>query len=83
MVDGQTDAGKPNQPILLDTKALINLTMTDYEEASGQYRDLLGISIWAQNGKLLFSSNWTGTQTVEKVVEAGNLEIHQFTELPE
>ncbi len=76
------DVTDPNNPILITSQALLNFTMTDYEDASGQYRDLLGISVWAKNGALLFSSNWTGTQTIEQAIEAGNLEIHQFTSQP-
>ena len=76
------DVTDPNNPILLDTQSLLNFTMTDYEEASGQFRDLLGISLWAKNGQLLFSSNWTGAQTIEQAIEAGNLEIHHFTAIP-
>jgi hypothetical protein len=78
-IEDVTDA---NNPILLTTQAFLNFTMTDYEEASGQYRDLLGITVWDRNGDLLFSSNWTGTQTIEQAIEAGNLEIHQFTSQP-
>ena len=76
------DVTDPNNPILITSQAQLNFTMTDYEDASGQYRDLLGISVWAKNGSLLFSSNWTGVQTIEQAIEAGNLEIHQFTSQP-
>ena len=48
------DVTDPNNPILLTSQAFINFTMTDYEEASGQYRDLLGVTVWDRNGESAF-----------------------------
>jgi hypothetical protein len=37
--------------------------------------DLIGISLWSKDGKLLFSSNWSGTKTVQQLLNGGNLSV--------
>ena len=47
--------------------------MTDKGDP-GRY-DSIGVTLW--NGStLLFSSEWNGAKTTEKVIEGGNLVVH-------
>jgi hypothetical protein len=38
--------------------------------------DLIGVSLWAKNGSLLFSSNWNGVKTIDQMLNGGNLKVY-------
>lgn len=73
-----TDVTDPLNPILIADDATLQLTMCDNGEpgTKGATQDTLGITVWNNDGSLLFSSNWNGTQTVEQPLDGGNLQIH-------
>ena len=47
--------------------------MTDKGEPGSS--DSIGVTLWNVN-TLLFSSEWNGAKTLEKVVQGGNLVVH-------
>jgi hypothetical protein len=58
----------------VDGNATLQVTMTDKGEPGGA--DTIGITVWNKSGGLWFSSEWTGTRTVEDVLGGGNLVVH-------
>jgi hypothetical protein len=38
--------------------------------------DSIGITVYNKSGGMWFSSNWTGTQTIEQLLGGGNLSAH-------
>jgi hypothetical protein len=49
------------------------MEMTDNGEPGEN--DTIAITLWRKNGTLLFSSNWTGVETLEQSVAGGNLQV--------
>ena len=47
--------------------------MTDAGEPGSS--DKIGITVWNKSGGLWFSSNWSGTNTVEQLLGGGNLVV--------
>jgi len=50
------------------------MQMTDKGEPGSS--DLIAFSLYDGTGKLLFSSNWNGTTTVQQTLGGGNLAVH-------
>jgi hypothetical protein len=51
----------------------LNLKVWDAVDPTG---DKISISIWAKNGSLLYSSNWSGVKTLEQLLGGGEIQIH-------
>jgi len=68
------DITDPNSSISIDGNATLQVTMTDNGEPGSS--DTIGITVWNKSGGLWFSSNWTGTKTVEQLLGGGNLVVH-------
>jgi hypothetical protein len=60
-------------PILLGGNLTLTMALTDYGEPGSS--DTLAMTVY-QGNTLLFSSHWNGTQTVQKVLDGGNLVAH-------
>jgi hypothetical protein len=65
------DITNPNAPISLGGNLTFQMSMTDYGTPT---RDTLSIAL-SDGSALLFSSNWSGTKTVEQVLGGGNLAV--------
>jgi hypothetical protein len=68
-----TDVTNPAAPIAVAGNAKLDVIMKDNGQPGSS--DLIGVSLWGSNGKLLFSSNWNGTKTVKQLLGGGNLSI--------
>lgn len=68
-----TDVTNPLAPVSLGGGLTMHVTMTDKGEP-GAF-DSIGFTLW-DGSTLLFSSNWSGTKTTEKVLTGGNLVVH-------
>ncbi|HSW42484.1 MAG TPA: S8 family serine peptidase [Patescibacteria group bacterium] len=68
-----TDVTDPLAPISLGGSHTLRVTMTDKGEP-GAF-DSIGFTLW-DGSTLLFSSNWSGAMTTEKVLTGGNLVVH-------
>jgi hypothetical protein len=64
---------KPKKPVVASGLTLV-VTFTD-KGNPGKERDYLGITLW-QGNKLLFSSRWSGAETLEQLLAKGNLHVH-------
>jgi hypothetical protein len=68
-----TDVTVPNAPVSLGGSLDLVVSMTDKGEPGSSD----SFSVQLKNGNtLLFSSSWTGTRTVEKLLVGGNLVVH-------
>ncbi len=67
------DITDPLNPIAIDGNATLQLWMTDKGEPGTS--DTLGIQVLSKNGGMWFSSNWSGTKTVEQKLGGGNLAV--------
>ena len=66
------DTTKPRKPITLGTSLALQVTVTDAGgHGSG---DTVGISLWDGNA-LMFSSAWTGAQTLEQALKTGKITV--------
>jgi len=65
------DITNPLSPCSVDGNATLQVTMDDNGEPGKN--DTIGITVWRKSGGLWFSSNWTGTTTVEQLLGGGNL----------
>jgi hypothetical protein len=63
----------PASPTSLGGGFKLVVTLTDKGEPGSS--DSFSIQL-SSNSQLLFSSNWTGTKTVEKLISGGNLVVH-------
>jgi hypothetical protein len=63
----------PLNPQPVDGNATLRVTMTDAGEPGSS--DQIGINIWNKSGGLWFSSNWSGTKTLEQLLKGGNLVV--------
>jgi len=68
-----TDITNPNNPIGLGGNMTLQMQMTDKGEPGAS--DTISFTLW-NGSKLLFSSNWNGTKTVEQTLGGGNLVVH-------
>jgi hypothetical protein len=65
-----TDVTNPQAPIALGGNLTLQMTMTDKGDPGSS--DTIGISLWNGN-TLLFSSEWSGSKTLEKILGGGSL----------
>jgi hypothetical protein len=65
-----TDVTNPQAPIALGGNLTLQMTMTDKGDPGSS--DTIGISLWDGN-TLLFSSEWNGSKTLEKILGGGSL----------
>jgi hypothetical protein len=68
-----TDVTDPLNPIAVIGNATLNIMMKDNGEPGNA--DLISISLWSRDGELLFSSHWDGVQTLQQLLDGGNLNI--------
>jgi hypothetical protein len=73
-----TDITDPLAPVSLGGNLDLIVTLRDAGEPGTA--DQIGITLW-RNSTLLFSSNWTGTQTVKQLLDGGNLQVHKSATL--
>jgi PKD repeat protein len=67
------DVTDPNAPVSLGGNLTLQITMTDKGEPGSA--DTIGVTLWDGN-RLLFSSEWRGTRTLEMLLAGGNLVVH-------
>jgi len=67
------DVTDPANPVSVDGNATLQLWLTDNGEPG--FLDTIGIQVVNKNGGLWFSSNWSGTSTVEQLLAGGNLSV--------
>ncbi|MDP2856902.1 MAG: YDG domain-containing protein [Bacillota bacterium] len=70
------DVTNPLIPIEVASNLRLDMRLTDGENVSGKKADTIGVALWTAEGKLLFSSNWSGTTTEEELLSGGNLVVH-------
>jgi PKD repeat protein len=58
-------------PVSIDGNAALQMTLTDNGEPGSS--DSIAMSVLNKNGGLWYSSNWDGTNTIEKTLGGGNL----------
>ena len=68
------DITDPLNPISVDGNGTLQVTMTDKGEPGSS--DSISVTLWNKTGGLWFSSNWTGTKTIEQLLGGGNLVVH-------
>jgi hypothetical protein len=68
-----TDITNPAAPISLGGNKQLQVTITDNGEPGST--DTIGMMLTDTDGALLFSSKWSGTNTVEAVLGGGNLQV--------
>jgi hypothetical protein len=77
------DVTDPYNPVSVSGNLVLQMRMTDLSEDDGA--DLIGWSLWdVRRGRgnqpatqlLLHSSNWTGNETQQQIIAAGNLMVH-------
>jgi hypothetical protein len=67
------DVTDARTPITVAGNLALQVTVTDTGDRPGS-GDSIGITLWDGN-TLLFSSSWTGSQTLEQVLDAGNIAV--------
>jgi hypothetical protein len=67
------DITDPENPTSISGNLTLLISLTDNEDSNTP--DSIGITLWNRN-ELWFSSNWTGTETIEQYLTGGNLVIH-------
>ncbi len=68
-----TDITNPLSTISLGGNKLMQVVMTDNGEPGSS--DTIAITLSDSGGGLLFSSSWNGTNSIEKLLNGGNLQI--------
>jgi hypothetical protein len=68
-----TDVTNPLAPVGLGGGYTLQMSMHDNGEPGAS--DTISF-VLTDGGTLLFSSNWTGAKTEEKVITGGNLQVH-------
>lgn len=68
-----TDITDPNHPIVLAGDLTLDVTLTD--KGTPGSSDSIGLTLWSGT-TLSFSSEWTGSKTVEDLLSGGNLVVH-------
>jgi hypothetical protein len=66
----------PLQPVTVanGSGATLQVSITDCGEPGTA--DTIAITLTSKNGQLLYSSEWTGTKTIERLLGGGNLAVH-------
>lgn len=67
------DVTDPSAPLAIDADATLQLDMVDAGEPGTL--DRLGVTVWAGNGALWFSSHWSGAATEPSHLAGGNLAV--------
>jgi hypothetical protein len=67
------DITDPSNVVSVDGNATLQLWMTDNGEPGSL--DTLGIQVLSKGGGLWYSSNWTGTSTLQQLLGGGNLSV--------
>jgi hypothetical protein len=65
-----TDTTK--KKVVVGSNLALRITATD---RGGGKKDSIGITLW-DGGTLVFSSDWTGTDTVERTLHDGDIHVH-------
>lgn len=73
-----TNITDPLNPISLGGNLDLIVTLRDAGEPGTA--DTIGITLW-RNSELLYSSHWTGTQTVQQFLGGGNLQVRKSSPL--
>ncbi|WP_372949689.1 T9SS type A sorting domain-containing protein, partial [Mariniphaga sp.] len=73
-----TDVTDPLNPIEIMGNLQLQATLTDCGEPGSS--DKIGVTIWDGN-ILLFSSNWNGVETIEQLLDGGNLKVQSGTDV--
>ena len=60
-------------PLSVDGNATLQVNLTDRGEPGAN--DSIGVTVYNKNGGLWFSSNWSGTKTIEQLIGGGNLVV--------
>ena len=68
------DVTDPLNVISVDGNASLQIKLSDWGNPGNQV-DSIAITIWEKFGGLWYASNWTGTNTQEQQIDAGNLSI--------
>jgi hypothetical protein len=68
-----TDVTNSAHPLVVATGLTLQMSLTDGGAGSGS--DALAISLWS-GSSLLFSTDWTGLQTLQQTLSGGNLQVH-------
>jgi hypothetical protein len=68
-----TDVTDPSAPVSLGGNLTLQITMTDKGEPGSS--DTIAITLW-NGSRLLFSSSWSGSKTVQEILGGGNLVVH-------
>jgi hypothetical protein len=68
-----TDVTDPLNPVSMGGALQLRMTLADRGEPGAG--DSMGVTLW-QGNTLVFSSSWTGAQTVEQLLRGGNLVVH-------
>jgi hypothetical protein len=68
-----TDVTNPLGQVTVGGNLTLQVTMTDKGEPG--LSDTIGVTLW-DGSKLLFSSHWKGSKTVEQLLAGGNLVVH-------
>jgi|GEM_PF-321785 len=67
------DITNPLAPVSVDGNATLQIKVTDKGEPGSS--DSVAITLWNKDGGLWFSSNWSGTSTVEQTLSGGNVQV--------
>jgi hypothetical protein len=68
------DITNPTSPLPIDGNATLQVTMHD--SGSPGTGDTIGITVWSKSGGMWFSSKWSGTATIEQLLDGGDLSVH-------
>ncbi len=68
-----TDVTNPLSPVSLGGNLTLQMTLTDKGEPGSS--DTIAVTLW-DGSTLVFSSNWSGSQTMQQVLAGGNLVVH-------
>ena len=68
------DITNPLSPISIDGNATVQVVMTGNQTPGTN--NTIGITAWSKDGTMWFSSNWSGTTTLEQNLTGGNLVVH-------
>ncbi|THH35482.1 HYR domain-containing protein [Neolewinella litorea] len=68
------DVTDPNNPVFVFGNGDFQVVMTDNGEPGDM--DLIGLTLYDNDGGLRYASHWDGTQTVQQLLGGGNLQVH-------
>jgi hypothetical protein len=68
-----TDVTNRASPVTVEAHATVEVVMTDRGEPGAN--DSIGLTLWSETNRLLYSSNWNGSTTVEQKLGGGNLQV--------